>query len=491
MNFENRSFDRQSNNMNNKMKNFNKVDANKLSLKVIGVGGGGNNAVGMTINENFPNVEFLVANTDFGALHKVNCNNKIHLGKDKRGLGAGSNPEVGRNAALESLEDITTKLDKADVIIIAASLGGGTGTGASPVIADAARKLGALTIAVVTTPFIYEGTRKMRVAKAGLNELKEKVDAYIVVSNEKLIEKFSSVPAEDLFKMANVSLKNIILAINDALYNTGTINIDFADVKRILSNGGLTAVGIGKGNGTDRAKKAVDKAFEQCLYENDITNANRVLINITHDSKTTQAEIRDAVNRVYEKFGTDPKAENNPFECIVGQQKVETQDKTELFKVSIIATATSSENVAKDPYSLSVSSQNNYQSPSPIYIDVNEQPDTGEFILEEESVDVEGKLEQSLKHLDQFTDGDDDDDFTEEFSEEEQGFVGYSSQDEDVISFPEEENLVQGPEIESDLSETKEINGILNVDDDSQDKWDKPEKFDEENDDEDWFNNNY
>lgn len=315
----------------------NHSDPSKVVLKVIGVGGAGNNAVQTMLSDRFTNVDFIVANTDAQALAGVNCEKKIKLGRDARGLGAGSDPKVGAIAARDVSQDILAELKGADIVIIAAGFGGGTGTGAAPVIAELAKSTGALTIGIITTPFSYEGSNRLKTAKLGLEELKNNVDAYMVLSNNKLFDLYGDLTVNDTWKIANISLKNIILALHDILYRCGDINIDFADTTKILKDAGLTVVGIGQATGKDRAIKAVDKAFEQHIYEHDIKTAKRVIINIQYDNKTTGREIHRAVNRIYEVLDQDPT--DPDFECIVGQAAVETKDNAELFKVSIIAAA--------------------------------------------------------------------------------------------------------------------------------------------------------
>ncbi|WP_156954238.1 cell division protein FtsZ [Mycoplasma buteonis] len=307
----------------------------KIVLKVIGVGGGGNNAIKMMLQDRFTNVEFIIANTDAQALATNDCSKKIPLGKEGRGLGAGSDPEVGARAARESADKIQEFLKGADVVVIAAGFGGGTGTGAAPIVAEIAKGNGALTIGIVTTPFTYEGTKRRKIAKQGIEELKKNVDSYIILSNDKLAKSFGDLPVEDTFKLSNISLKNIILSIHDILYRIGSINIDYADVRKILTNAGLTVVGIGQATGKDRAVKAVDKAFEQNLYENNIKTAKRILVNIQHDSKSTINEIQAAINRVHELLGENQ--DDDDYECIIGQEMVQTKDNSEIFKISIIA----------------------------------------------------------------------------------------------------------------------------------------------------------
>lgn len=313
------------------------ANVSKIKLCVIGVGGGGNNAVKMIQAAGFSNVNFIIANTDDQAFSLNPCENKISLGKDTRGLGAGSDPEIGEKAARESVDEIEEALKGADVVLVTAGLGGGTGTGAAPVIAEAAKKMGALTIGIVTTPFSYEGPKRKRIAKNGIQELSKVVDSYIVLSNDKLAENFGDLPIEDSFQLANITLKNIILAFHDILYRIGTINIDYADVVKILGGSGLAVVGIGQATGKDRATKAVEKAFEQNLYEYPIKSANKILVNIQHDKKATLHEINTAIKKVHEILSQNRSDDQEEYDCIIGQEAVETKDNAEVFKVSVIA----------------------------------------------------------------------------------------------------------------------------------------------------------
>lgn len=315
-----------------------------INLKVIGVGGAGNNAISMLESNKFNNVEFIVANTDAQALYTNSCKNQIPLGKESRGLGAGSDPEVGAKRAQESLREIEEKIKGADVVIIAAGFGGGTGTGATPIIAEAAKAAGALTIAIVTTPFLIEGRKRTRAALEGIEKLKSKVDSYIVVSNEKLLDNYGDVPVEDTFLYSNLYLKNIIVAIHDVLYRVGKINIDYADVRKVLDNAGLTLVGLGKASGKDRAIKAVQKAFENNLYSAEITGAERFLINIQYDRSCTLNEVRQAINKVNEILNKDPEVED---EIIIGQETLDSQE--DIFQVSIIAGKVIEKNATQTP----------------------------------------------------------------------------------------------------------------------------------------------
>lgn len=305
-----------------------------ISLKVIGVGGAGSNAVNMMYDENLPNVDFIVANTDLQSLEKSKCTHKISLGKENRGFGAGSDPKLGAKAVDESTTEVKEALKDADVVIITTGFGGGTGTGASPKIAQIAKESGALTIGLVTTPFIYEGKNRMLVAQNGIEQLKQVVDSYIVLSNEKLSDENPDAPFADSLKLSNITLKNIIMAIHDVLNRVGTINIDFTDIKHTLKDSGLTIVGIGQAVGENRAEKAVKKAFETNLYEYDIKHASKLLINIQHDKLVTNKEIRNAVSSIHKILSGQDGFIND---CKIGQEIVETEDNKQIFKVSIIA----------------------------------------------------------------------------------------------------------------------------------------------------------
>ncbi|QNM93714.1 cell division protein FtsZ [Mycoplasma sp. Pen4] len=358
-------------------------NSTSINLKIIGVGGAGNNAVNMMYDEELLNVEFIVANTDVQALDKSVCINRLPLGKDNKGFGAGSNPEIGAQLANESTEDIKNSLNGADVVIITAGFGGGTGTGASPKIAQIAKESGALTIALVTTPFLYEGKKRTNVANTGIEELKKNVDSYIVLSNERLSEEHPDIPFAESLKLSNITLKNIIFAIHDILNRVGTINIDFADIKHTLTNAGLTIVGLGKATGENRATKAVKKAFEQNLYEHDIKSAKKLLINIQHDKSVTNKEIKSAIQAVHEYL-----AENgNEYidDCKIGQEIMETENNAQFFQIAVIASGVSSE----------IQPENTIDNLESIAI-TNSQPETEPTIVQDEII---SKLEKTQEEL--------------------------------------------------------------------------------------------
>ena len=235
-------------------------------IKVIGVGGGGNNAVNRMVEEGVRGVEFFVANTDVQVLRRSPVENKIILGKDlTKGLGAGGNPEVGKKAALESEGDIRTALEGADMVFIAAGMGGGTGTGAAPVFAKIARELGALTVGVITKPFTFEGMKRKKQAIEGIDELRSNVDSIIVVSNDRLLQLIGGRPMQEAFREADNVLRQGVQTITDLIAVPAFINLDFADICAVMKNRGNALIGIGMSSGDDKAKEAV-YAFLKYYY---------------------------------------------------------------------------------------------------------------------------------------------------------------------------------------------------------------------------------
>lgn len=252
---------------------------------VVGVGGGGNNAVGRMIDEGLAGVDFVVVNTDKQALYKLNSSkvtSKIQIGeKLTRGLGAGANPEIGQRAAEESREEIKKTVQDADMIFITAGMGGGTGTGAAPIVASIAKELGILTVGVVTKPFIYEGKKRMNRALAGIEQLKSYVDALIVIPNDRLEEAcVEQTNVIDAFKMADGVLNQGVKGIADLISSPGTINVDFADVTTVMRNSGIAHMGIGRASGDNRVQRAVDMALTSPLLETSIDGATKVVVNV-------------------------------------------------------------------------------------------------------------------------------------------------------------------------------------------------------------------
>lgn len=269
-------------------------------VKVIGVGGGGCNAVNNMIQLGVMGVEFWVTNTDAQALQNSICENKLVLGYDvTKGLGAGANPDVGLEAALESESSIKEALSGADMIFIAAGMGGGTGTGGAPVIAKIARDMGILTVAVVTKPFSFEGNRRAKNAIYGLNELKKQVDSLIVISNDRLLELIGDVPFVDAFKEADKILMQAVQTITDLIAVPAQINLDFADVKTIMQDKGLALIGVGLGKGENKATEAAKRAIACPLLDTSIKGARNAIVNVT-SSNATLLEVQKAINLIRE-----------------------------------------------------------------------------------------------------------------------------------------------------------------------------------------------
>ncbi|KAA9025956.1 cell division protein FtsZ [Niallia endozanthoxylica] len=270
------------------------------TIKVIGVGGGGNNAVNRMIEHGVQGVEFIAVNTDAQALNLSKAEVKMQIGgKLTRGLGAGANPEVGKKAAEESKEQIEEALKGADMVFVTAGMGGGTGTGAAPVIAQIARDLGALTVGVVTRPFTFEGRKRATQATGGISSMKESVDTLIVIPNDRLLEIVDkSTPMLEAFREADNVLRQGVQGISDLIAVPGLINLDFADVKTIMSNKGSALMGIGVASGENRAAEAAKKSISSPLLETSIDGAQGVLLNITGGSNLSLYEVQEAADIV-------------------------------------------------------------------------------------------------------------------------------------------------------------------------------------------------
>lgn len=262
-------------------------------LKVIGVGGAGGNAINNMIAANLEGIEFIAANTDAQALSTVRAENRIQLGP---GLGAGSNPEVGREAAQESIKSIEDNIGEADMIFITAGMGGGTGTGASPIIAQKCREKGALTIGVVTKPFDFEGKRRTNTAQAGIEELKRHVDSLIILPNQRIFSVAGkNTTLRDAFKKADEVLLHAVQGIVDLINETGYVNLDFADVRTVMGERGMALMGMGSARGEERAREAANSAIMSPLLEDmNIAGAKGILINITGDETMTIHEVEEA-----------------------------------------------------------------------------------------------------------------------------------------------------------------------------------------------------
>ncbi|URN93187.1 MAG: cell division protein FtsZ [Candidatus Pristimantibacillus lignocellulolyticus] len=300
-------------------------------IKVIGVGGGGSNAVNRMIENGVKGVDFITVNTDAQALHLAKSEHKLQIGdKLTRGLGAGANPEVGKKAAEESRDLIANQLKGADLVFVTAGMGGGTGTGAAPVIAEIARECGALTVGVVTRPFTFEGRKRFGQAEHGIDALKEKVDTLIVIPNDRLLEIVDKkTPMLEAFREADNVLRQAVQGISDLIMVPGLINLDFADVKTIMTERGSALMGIGIASGENRAAEAARKAIQSPLLETSIDGARGVIMNITGGSNLSLYEVNEAAEIVIS--ASDPDV-NMIFGAIIDE------DLKEEIKVTVIAT---------------------------------------------------------------------------------------------------------------------------------------------------------
>ena len=290
------------------MNNMFGLEMNQLAkIKVVGIGGGGCNAVNRMIDSGLKGVDFIVANTDLQVLNDSLAPTKLQLGSDLTdGLGAGANPEIGKEAALESKEEIEESLKGADMVFVTCGMGGGTGTGASPIVAEIAQDLGALTVGIVTKPFSFEGKKRMEQAIAGLDELKKHVDTLIVIPNDRLREIIDrSTPMYEAFKEVDNVLRRGVQSISDLIAVVGLINLDFADVKAVMEKSGQAIIGIGIGMGEDRAIDAAKQAVSSPLLETSIEGATDAIINITGGSNLTLFEAEQAAEVVRAAANTD------------------------------------------------------------------------------------------------------------------------------------------------------------------------------------------
>ena len=277
------------------------------NIKVIGVGGAGNNAVNRMIEANVQGVDFLAANTEVQILDTSKAEKKLQFGeKLTKGLGAGAKPEIGEAAAEESKEEIMKALQGADMVFVTAGMGGGTGTGGAPIVAECAKEMGALTVAVVTKPFMFEGTVRMRNANSGIEYLKEKVDTIIIVPNERLLQAVDKkVSIQDAFRMADDVLRQGVQGISDLITVPGVINLDFADVKTIMTDQGEALMGIGTASGENRAVDAAKAAISSPLLERTIDGAKGIIISVTGSDDLGLLEINEAAQIISDAADPD------------------------------------------------------------------------------------------------------------------------------------------------------------------------------------------
>jgi len=275
-------------------------------IRVIGCGGGGSNTIQRLAEAGIEGAELYAMNTDAQHLLHINADRRILIGrKTTRGLGAGSLPSIGEEAAKESIEEIKAAIDGADMIFVTCGLGGGTGTGASPVVAEAAREIGALTISVVTIPFGVEGAIRMANAEIGLKRLREVSDTVIVVPNDRLLEVVPNLPLQAAFKVADEMLMRSVKGITELITNPGLINLDFADVRTVMSNGGVAMIGLGESDGEERSKDSVLRALKSPLLDVDISDATSALVNVVGGSDMTISDAEAVVEEVYSRINPD------------------------------------------------------------------------------------------------------------------------------------------------------------------------------------------
>lgn len=301
-------------------------------IKVVGVGGGGGNAVAHMVSSEVDGVEFICANTDAQALARMSLHTALHIGGElTKGLGAGANPEVGRSAALEDREQIMAALQGADMVFITAGMGGGTGTGAAPIVAEVAKEMGILTVAVVTKPFPFEGRKRMKIAEEGIRELQDRVDSLIIIPNEKLLPVLGkNTSLIKAFGAANDVLKGAVQGIADLIIRPGMINVDFADVRTVMSEMGKAMMGTGVARGDDRAREATEAAINSPLLEDvDLKGASGILVNITAGMDLSLGEFAE-VGEVIEEYASDNAT------VVVGT--VIDPDMSEELKVTVVAT---------------------------------------------------------------------------------------------------------------------------------------------------------
>jgi cell division protein FtsZ len=306
-------------------------------VKVFGVGGAGGNTISRMKEIGIKGAEMIAVNTDAQDLLYTNSDTKILIGKElTQGLGAGSNPKIGEEAAKETEHEIKKSLEGVDLVFVTCGLGGGTGTGATPVIAEVAKKQGALTIGVVTMPFTMEGKRRLENANYGLEKMQGLVDTLIVIPNDKLLEIAPDLPLKTAFKIADEILTNAVKGITEMITKVGLVNLDFADVKAVMKNGGVSLIGLGEADGNNRALEAVEKAINNPLVDVDVANATGALINIVGGSDFSLEEAKTIVERVGNKLSEDAK-------MIWGAQISEDMDKT--LRVMLIITGVKSKQI--------------------------------------------------------------------------------------------------------------------------------------------------
>ncbi len=360
-------------------------------IKVIGIGGGGGNAVNRMIESGVKGVEFIVANTDLQVLNNSQADVKIQIGANLTdGLGAGAKPEIGREAAVESKKEIEDALAGADMVFITCGMGGGTGTGAAPVVAEIAQSLGALTVAIVTKPFGFEGKKRMENALAGLEELKKHVDTLIVIPNDRLREIIDkTTPMLEAFKEVDNVLRRGVQSISDLIAVVGLVNLDFADVKAVMEKSGNAIIGIGIGMGEDRAIEAAQQAVSSPLLETSIQGATDAIINITGGANLTLFEAEQAAEVVRAAANTDI---NTIFGSVINENL------TDEVIVTVIATGFD-KGQAKEPLYNNIQNtrRSSAPAPTPEKVEAPQRP-SSPFIEDDDDDDGEFEIPAFLKN---------------------------------------------------------------------------------------------
>ena len=320
-------------------------------IKVVGVGGSGGNAIDRMVDANIKGVEYVAINTDAQALHQSSATEKVHIGKNlTKGLGAGMNPEVGRQAAEENRDEIQEVLKGSHMVFVGCGLGGGTGSGASPIVAESAKEVGALTVGVVTKPFTFEGAQRKAIANEALENLKDRVDALITIPNDKLLSIIDKkTTLVNAFRIVDDVLRQGVQGISDLITKPGIVNVDFADVRAILENSGSALMGIGIASGENRAAQAAKSAINSPLLELSIDGAKGVLFNVTGSSDMTMLEINEAANIITEAI--DPNAK-----VIFGAVMDDQVRKGEV-QITVVATGFDPDRVQDGPYGFVSASQ--------------------------------------------------------------------------------------------------------------------------------------
>jgi cell division protein FtsZ len=313
-------------------------------IKVVGIGGAGNNTLGRMHQIGIKGGEMIAINTDAQDLLYASADQKILIGKEiSKGLGAGSNPAIGREAARESLTEIKKKLENSDMVFITCGLGGGTGTGAAPVVAEIAKKQGALTIGVVTLPFSVEGAKRIENAQEGLERMQSIVDTLILIPNDRLLDLAQDLPLPTAFKIADEILTNAVKGITELITSSGLVNLDFADIKTVMGDGGVSLIGVGESDTNERAKEAVDKALNNPLLDVDIKNAKGALINVIGGNDLSLDEYKEAVQLIGEQLSPDAR--------IISGAKI-SPDMEKSLKVMVIITGVHSPQISGEKVSI-------------------------------------------------------------------------------------------------------------------------------------------